>query len=110
MVLKRKGGAIMNVREHKNKVLVGVVFLIVVLAGAFTVYTLNNQKDVMYQQGAQAGMLAYQNGILQALQTTGYVTLNFGVNQQGQPVNLVLAPVQVPQQQGTSQQQAAPQQ
>ncbi|MBU2639201.1 MAG: hypothetical protein KKG75_00675 [Nanoarchaeota archaeon] len=83
--------------DHKIKVIVGLSFVVLVLFAYIGANAYANQKQVIYRQGVQDGALLQQQDIVRTVATTGYVAFNV-VGQDGQPVNLILAPVQQQQQ------------
>ena len=95
------GGGLM---DHKVKVIAGLSFIVLVLLAYIGASAYANQKQVIYRQGVQDGALLQQQDIVRTVATTGYVAFNV-MGQDGQPVNLILAPVQQqnPQQQQTRQ-------
>ena|SRR3989344_3362746 len=100
-IRKNEGG--MNMQDHKVKVIIGLSFVVIVLMAYITVAAYNNYKISIYNQGIQDGALLQQQNLIRSIQATGYVALNVGVDENGQPVNVILAPVRQ-QAQGSAQQ------
>jgi hypothetical protein len=84
--------------DHKVTVILALSVVVIILLGFVTVDAYNNQKVSEYNRGIQDGAVLQQQNIVRAIQATGFVSMNLGVDQEGQPVNIVLAPVQQQQQ------------
>ena len=82
--------------DHKSKVILTLSFVIIILLGFMIVNAYNNQKEDAFNDGVQQGALLQQQNILRSIQATGFFSMNL-VGQDGQPVSIILAPVQ-PQQ------------
>ncbi len=82
--------------DHRNKVILGLGFVVLVLLMFIGATTYKDKQAEFYNQGIQDGALLQQRNVLQSIQATGFYTIN-AVGQDGQPVRLILAPVQ-PQQ------------
>ena len=82
--------------DHKNKVILGLSFVVLVLLMYMGATTYNNKQVSIYNQGVQDGALLQQRNMLQTVQTTGFYSVNV-VDETGNPLRVVLAPVQ-PQQ------------
>jgi hypothetical protein len=83
-----------KIMDHKSRLIVALSFVVIVLIAFVTVGAYNGQKEAIYQQGIQTGAVLQQQNIVRSLQATGYVTMNLGADESGQPVNVILAPVQ----------------
>tara|TARA_Y100000034_G_C6634655_1_gene277218 strand:- start:241 stop:522 length:282 start_codon:yes stop_codon:yes gene_type:complete len=84
--------------DHRTKVILALSIVIIALLAFVTVGAYNNQKVNTYNQGIQDGALLQQQNMLRSIQATGFFSMNL-VGQDGQPVSIVLTPVQAPQQQ-----------
>ena len=85
--------------DHKTNVIVALSFVVVVLIAFVGINAYNNKQEEIYDQGLQNGALLQQRSILQSVQTTGYFTMNM-VDETGQPVSVILAPVRPQQEAG----------
>lgn len=86
-----------NKVDHKLKIIVGLSFALVVLLMFVGATTYNNKQTSIYNQGLQDGALLQQRNMIQTVQATGFYSINL-VDESGNPLRVVLAPVQ-PQQQ-----------
>ncbi|MAF50729.1 MAG: hypothetical protein CMH64_01430 [Nanoarchaeota archaeon] len=84
--------------DHKSKVILALSFVVVVLIGFVVVNAYNGQKEDIFNNGIQQGALLQQQNMLRSIQATGFFSMNV-IGQDGQPVNVILAPVQPQQQQ-----------
>jgi hypothetical protein len=82
--------------DHKNKVIFGMSFVILVLLVYMVVASYNDRQTALYNQGVQDGASLQQRNMLQTIQATGFYSVNV-VDESGNPLTVVLAPVQ-PQQ------------
>tara|TARA_Y100000310_G_C20488492_1_gene717980 strand:- start:108 stop:383 length:276 start_codon:yes stop_codon:yes gene_type:complete len=84
--------------DHKVTVILALSVVVIVLLGFVSVNGYNNKKEAEYNRGVQDGALLQQQNIIRSVQATGFVSMNLGVNEDGQSVSVVLAPVQQQQQ------------
>ncbi len=90
MDYKPKGGGRM---DHKIKVILSLVFVILVLFAYVGATAYTRQKNIVYTQGLQDGALLQQQNVIRSIQATGYYAINV-VDQSGQQTSLILRPVQ----------------
>ncbi|MAG52770.1 MAG: hypothetical protein CMH62_02295 [Nanoarchaeota archaeon] len=82
--------------DHKVKVILALSFVVIVLLIFIGISSYNGKLESEYNRGVQEGALLQQQNVIRSVQATGFYSISL-VGQDGQPVSIVLAPVQ-PQQ------------